>query len=282
MMEAVSSVDEIIAGLRIRFPAVADDDWGQLIRPAIGLTSDEDAVGSVVGQYGGEPSLPEDMWWPEWDGVAPLSFGVGLDCAALSLFDSGFPLPVGGTLLFFCHDRQVEHELFVDMAFPTTQAGARVVYVPAGTPVRPRAIPEPLRGHPARPLYAVPQVSAMPWEHPQWRALSDAERGELSEALIEAEDHANSVPAPHRVGGFPRSRQGDVTATIVWSKLGRLNSDSPLWAMEASRWVLLLQADSHGSDDRPWDILGLAYWLIRREDLAVDAFEDAMMMSSFS
>lgn len=34
--EAVASADEIIAGLRIRFPAVVDD-WGQLVRPVTAL-----------------------------------------------------------------------------------------------------------------------------------------------------------------------------------------------------------------------------------------------------
>src|SRR3954454_18169372 len=119
-----------VDGIGARFPDV------ELFRPAVAMSTDP-AYGPMVGQLGGDPSLPEEMEWPEWDGIGPLSFGVAVDCAALSAFDVGFGLPVHGTLLFFCYDRQIDEELFVDLSVPSTQAGARVVHLPAGIPVRP-------------------------------------------------------------------------------------------------------------------------------------------------
>jgi len=285
----VPDQDEILAEVRARVPGVAGDEWVGLLRPAVGLTTGDGAGGTdgpVVGQLGGVPSLPDGMWWPEWDGIGPLSFGVSLDCAALSTFDTGVALPTDGTLLFFCYDRQIDFELFVSLDVPSTQAGARVVYLPAGTPVRPRATPEPLRAHPARALHARPTWSAVPSENPAARALlatvPDAERGAAWQAVTEAEAWFDAGRARHQVGGYPRTIQGDITSRVVGTKLGRLGADSPMWAMEARRWVTLLQVDSGGADEVPWGELGIVYWLIRREDLIAGAFGDAVMTSSFS
>jgi len=259
-------IDE--AELRRRYPGITQDEWDQLIRPAVGLSFGD---GPVVGQAGGEPSLPEGMWWPEWEGVGPLSFGVALDCRALSGFDVGFALPPDGVLLFFCYDRQVEDELFVDLDYPASQAGARVVYIPAGTPVQPWVTPEPLGVHPARPLHARPHTSALPREHPARRAM----RGdEVEQALSDI--RAAGADMRHQVGGFPQSVHGDITWQVVAAKLGRLDPESPMWTMEAARWMTLLQFDSGGSDELPWGNLGRVSWLIRREDLAEGDFAAAV------
>jgi hypothetical protein len=267
--------------LRLRYPGITQDQWVELIRPAVGLSIGDDERGGdgpVVGQVGGEPSLPEGMWWPEWEGVGPLSFGVALDCLALSAFDVGFSLPSEGTLLFFCYDRQVEDELFVDLAYPASQAGARVVYVPVGTSVRPWVTPEPLRVHPARALHARAHRSAVPPEHPVRQAMrsvrSTAQDDHVEQALSDI--RAAGTDVRHHVGGFPQSVHGDITWQVVASKLGRLHRESPMWTMEAARWITLLQFDSGGSDELPWGNLGRVFWLIRREDLAEGDFAAAI------
>ncbi|GAA0912348.1 DUF1963 domain-containing protein [Virgisporangium aurantiacum] len=265
--------------IRARYPAITDDEWAQLVWPTIGLTTDPSAGDPVVGQYGGDPLLPDGMWWPEWEGVGPLSFGVSLDCAALSALDPGFALPTDGTLLFFCHDRQVEPELFVDTSFPGTQAGARVVYVPEGTPVRPQAAPQPLVTHPALPLRAVPDRTVVHVESPYYDALnagrSDADRADLAQARSDVLDAGRA--ATHQVGGYPLVGQGDIVSRVVGMKLGRLPYDSPIWTMEADRWVTLLGVNAHIPSTMPWGNLGKVFWLIRREDLAVNDFGEAIM-----
>ncbi|GIF76752.1 hypothetical protein Asi02nite_62700 [Asanoa siamensis] len=48
----------------------------------------------------------------------------------------------------------------------------------------------------------------------------------------------------HQIGGYPMTCQGDVVSQVVGAVLGeRLAPESPLWQLEARRWVLLLQVD---------------------------------------
>lgn len=100
------------------------------LRFAIGTSSRYDGV--PVGQMGGLPRLPAGMPWPAC-GSMPLPFIASFDCAALPRVDD-LPLPADGSLLFFLHhdrayDEREEFDKDDEMEY------ARVVYVPAGTPM---------------------------------------------------------------------------------------------------------------------------------------------------
>ena len=89
--------------------------------------------GVPVGQMGGLPRLPEGMPWPTGDGWMPLPFIASFDCAALPRVDD-LPLPADGTLLFFLHHDRA-HDEREEFDKDTEMEYARVVYVPAGTPM---------------------------------------------------------------------------------------------------------------------------------------------------
>jgi hypothetical protein len=101
------------------------------LRFAIGTNPAYDGV--PVGQMGGLPRLPEGMPWPTGEGFMPLPFIASFDCAALPRVDD-LPLPADGSLIFFLHhdrafDEREEFDKDDEMEY------ARVVYVPAGTPM---------------------------------------------------------------------------------------------------------------------------------------------------
>ncbi|MEC4575621.1 hypothetical protein [Streptomyces virginiae] len=70
----------------------------------------------------------------------------GLDCAALSAAgDSGLALPASGTLLFSLFDGRLDgDDCMVHPEDPGTRPGARVLFVPAGTPTRRHPAPDEL------------------------------------------------------------------------------------------------------------------------------------------
>jgi uncharacterized protein YwqG len=282
----MTSVDEIVARVRAELPDHIAVAWSALLLPAVGLTADDSGGGPVAGQLGGPPALPVEMWWPEWDGVCPLSFIASLDCAvvsaALATAGANLALPTSGTLLFFCADGQVDPEWFVSLEFPSSQAGSRIVYVPAGTPTRERAAPEPLQPSPALPLWARPRLTAIGQDNPLWRAvvadLPDADRAAVRQVLWKVEEQLADRGEPHhQVGGYPTVIQGDVLAAVAGTKLGRLAADSPMWSVEVSRWLMLLQVDTDHRTEMSWGDLGIAHWFIRQEDLAVGDFGEALM-----
>lgn len=251
--------------------------WKSLLRPAIQF---DWAVGSdrVAAQLGGDPELPVDHPWPEWDGHGPLTFIAAFDCAELRI--EGFPLPDSGRLLFFYFDGQIDDGTAVVGAFaPGTQAGARVLYVPADVPVERRPAPAPLKAYPQQTLRAEAVTTAPERGSPRLTAVfggeADREPGHPIDnaAFHDAVYEESSVSVCHQAGGFPLSIQAAVeheaagAAGEVPGSAGRPEYADP------DRWLLLAQIDTDGDSDMMWGDAGMLYWLIQEPDLAAGRFD---------
>ncbi|WP_026411538.1 YwqG family protein [Actinomadura oligospora] len=240
----------------------------------------------VVGALGGEPSLPEDVEWPVWDGHGPLSFVASLDCASLSALETGLDLPSSGTLLCFYFDGQAdEYASWVHPSEPGSRPGSRLLHVPAGTPVAPRPTPRPLKAFGRVPLCAVPSVNLPRLDHRFYEPLGiDPDTLRTDPVLVEFQDALWNLRGhyQHQVGGLPEEVQGDVEYEVAdfpddWD-LDRSDPDNPHYddiLNEASRWKLLVQIASDDAADMLWGDAGVLYWLITAEDLAARRFDQA-------
>ncbi|MEU7646194.1 YwqG family protein [Streptomyces huasconensis] len=265
-------------------PADIAERWLGLLRPGLRLTAagGDDAV---VGQLGGEPRLPRDVEWPVWEGNGPLSFIASVDCAALPQEALDIPFPASGTLSFFYFDGQLDDgETVVDPADAETQAGARIVYVPAGTPADARTTPEELDAYPHIPLTAHADLTVAEATHPRIQQVfaPEAEPFEEYEHPVCSEEFTDALweynsEVGHQLGGTPQSVQGPVELEVAHGALGPdTDWHDPRLADEAEHWVLLAQFDSDDAADMMWGDMGCLYWLIRRTDLADLRFDRAL------
>lgn len=275
----------LVTCARRHLPPDVAERWIALIRPALRLRSCRRGE-KRVGQLGGLPSLPPDLAWPEWKGEGSLNFVASIECGRLPPNTLDIALPDSGTLLFFYFDRDSGYfdpeypPRTVGVWDPESLVGARVIFVPAGTPVAERATPADIEPYDSVPLTAKPVLTGPDWSHPAFRAacqdLSDADRDFLR-------DHANGdkfsgalrrlTPSPrHQLGGHAVAVQRAPELDVAQVTLG----GDPTWEAcehEGQRWTLLAQIDTDGEADMRWGDLGTLYWLIRPEDLAARDFE---------
>jgi len=258
-------------------PADVAARWIGLFRPAARLFAAVDGKPSA-GQLGGNPVLPPEIDWPTWPGHGPLAFVASVNCAELPELD--IPLPEDGTLLFFYFDGQLDdgHAL-VHCEDAESMAGARVIYVPAGTPAQERATPGGLTAYPKIGLSVEVVATAPHGEHallsktllPGNVSLEDSPSAHVFGDVVEM-----VAKGPlHQIGGFAYPIQGPVENEVAQAALGgSVPWHDPRHAAEASRWVLLAQIDSDG--EMMWGDVGALYWLIRPDDLANRRFDAAL------
>ncbi|MEX2984494.1 YwqG family protein [Streptomyces sp. C36] len=262
---------------RAHLPADAAERWIAGLRPAARLKA---ASGSdpVVGRLGSLPLLPDDVEWPVWDGHGPLAFVASLDCAALPSGALDIELPADGTLNFFYFDGQIDDgDALVNPGEPETLAGARIIYVPAGTPTAERAMPEDLLEGLVEDLEDVETYREVPLT-----AVIEATVSDSYDDTAFPEEFRNALwdlagNACHRVGGHATAVQNPVDHEIAHAVLGgKVAWGEPAMEAEARRWTLLAQFDSDHRAQMMWGDTGCLYWLIRPEDLAERRFDRAM------
>ncbi|MER5783426.1 YwqG family protein [Streptomyces mobaraensis] len=279
-----SITDTLPAIARAHLPSDVAERWLALVRPSARLVpaAEGDEPAAVLG---GLPRLPDGVEWPAWEGHGPLAFIASVDCAALPVGELDLPLPADGTLSFFYFDGRIDDGLeVVDPGDPETQAGARVVYVPAGTPVSERESPAGAEAYPRVPLAVRLEDTAPDSWNPVVEAefakdLGDGER--IDDHPVHGTEFCHALwrrdgePA-HRIGGWADEIQASVELEVAHGVLG-VEWDDPRVAAEAREWTLLAQFDSDGATDMMWGDAGALYWLIRREDLAERRFERAVL-----
>ncbi|MEU9982883.1 YwqG family protein [Streptomyces sp. NPDC050856] len=273
-----STTDTLHTLAREHLPQEIAERWISLLRPSVRLEK-ATGTGTAVGRLGGLPELPETEEWPVWEGHGPLAFVAALDCASLPSADLDIPLPAEGTLAFFYFDGQLDGgSAVVAPDEPDTWAGARVLYVPAGTPVARRAAPEDIEPYAEVPLTARVEATAPYLHHPLVHREFGSARddhpvyGENFEHALW--DHVEGTE--HRVGGHANPVQDAVEHEVARGALGSPPWDDPRIGEEALRWVLLAQFDTDDDADMMWGDCGALYWLIRPEDLAERRFDRAM------
>ena len=194
--------------------------------------------------------------------------------------------PRDGTLLFFYFDGQADEDAFVSVDDPETRAGARVLYIPEGTPVFPADPPHVLEALPRVELGAATGQSAPDLWLPQTRRalLGDTRHW----------PHPRDTPTElkpfvrafgrlrtrigHQIGGHAVPVQGPVEYEIANAAYGGMHAwgDEPL-DQEAECWVLLAQFAGDSDARTTWGDEGVLYWLIRPEDLAAHRFDQARL-----
>ncbi|KAA6213664.1 DUF1963 domain-containing protein [Streptomyces albofaciens JCM 4342] len=273
MERTMSPPARLAAGL---MPADAAERWTALLRPAVRLTRPDDRRGPLagppVGYLGGRPELPDDVPWPVWEGNGPLTFVASLSLSALAGADLDIPLPEDGTLLFFVSYGPGQGDGVPGLG-PEGQRGARVVYVPEGTPVAERRVPGGLEEpYPRVPLSAEPEMTWPDREEFWLGDLVGASPGDELPEWADAFDDALTDLMPevwHRVGGYPIPIQGGLDCDF-------LGEDEDL-----DDWVLLAQIDSDHRARMDWVHQGTLYWLISRADLAARNFAGARFTWQF-
>ncbi|MEU6349003.1 YwqG family protein [Streptomyces sp. NPDC047072] len=237
----MSSMDLFRAEARSRdLPEDEVERWLDTVRPCGMLDPDRKAPEwPVVGRIGGLPPLPEGEPVPE------LPFLAAIDLAAIPQGLTDLPLPKDGTLLFFADTEDPWGE----------DDWHRLVYVPAGTPVSERA-PDgewPPEVHPASDLYlrvapSLPNRGSDTEEFPHGM--------ELGSVWWETSGKIQGYSAV-QLGGYP----------WVWNWNPVTDHDHG-----PGDWLLLAEI---GGEPLIEGDLGVAYWIIRREDLAAARFSEA-------
>ncbi|GII55652.1 hypothetical protein Pth03_40410 [Planotetraspora thailandica] len=277
-MTVSAGCGEALAGAaRDHLPGDIADVWISLLRPGIRLRHAEEGD-QMAGHLGGQPSLPPGVPWPEWEEQGPLAFVACLDCAHLAGVGG---LPADGVLSFFYFDGQIDDgDTIVGPWDPGTQAGARVLYVPAGVETSPREAPTGIEPYPRVPLRADLVVTAPPPTHPVVLAAFQADFGTIADHPVSARAFRQALPSSgdigHRVAGYAAPVQNDVEYEIATTVLGDVEWHDPALQEEAAGWVLLAQFDTDDRAGMMWGDVGALYWLIRLDDLAARRFDRAV------
>ena len=269
--------------------------------------------GVPVGQMGGLPRLPEGMPWPAC-GSMPLPFIASFDCAALPRVDD-LPLPADGSLLFFLHhdrayDEREEFDKDDEMEY------ARVVYVPAGTPMVTAQKPD----HPEEVFYNTTLsfigdeyqlAAAVKAELPSWLEDDDMD---TPSASMSDDDHLG-LRLPHKAqlrdlaGKLWPENRGAFQIGGYTGGIGALATDHMYHTPEVEMAERNLDARKQagelvigrGERDgyleretlrvmREWVTLAQfvpedvyrARFLIRRDDLASGRFDQALSLTAFT
>lgn len=279
---------ELATIARTHLSAADAEAWISLLRPAIRLAHHDGSAAPVAARLGGNPDLPPGTAWPLWSDHGPLTFIASLDCAAASAAgELDIPFPADGTLLFFHFDgRFAGDDAMVFYTNATTQAGAAVLYIPAGTPTQVRPAPEGIEPYPVVDLCARQVASEAGWEHPRMlEAFSEGEWGvqEIVNHPVTAKPFTEAVAAAtvrseerHQVGGWAVPVQGPIEHEIATVALGGGKQRWDALAVEERAWVLLAQFDSDDAANMMWGDVGTLYWMIRPEDLAARRFDKAL------
>jgi uncharacterized protein YwqG len=274
---------------RRELPPAAADQWVSLLRPSLRLRAAEKNK-VLVGQLGGVPVLPDGFAWPHWDGYGPLTFIAEIDCGQLP--SSTLSMPHTGTLLFFCADGQAGSEIYpgwppTGRGDPENRDAARVVYIPAGTPVSERDSPAGIEPYALVELAGELFTTGPAWDSPIFREaiapldddihafMSDSSNGDsFGDALWELMPKA---PGRHRISGHADPIQDAVELDVAHTQLdGAVPYGDPALHEEALRWTLLAQFDSDDQAGMKWGGSGSLYWLIRPDDLADRRFDEAL------
>jgi Domain of unknown function (DUF1963) len=217
------------------------DDILALRRYGVGLASEPSA--DPVGWAWGNPVVPDDFEWPEFNGVF-LNLVAQIDLARLPRIEGWESQPGSGYLLFFATAAYGAQSL-------EDARNSRVLFVPSDVEV---AELEPPDGY--EPPFCDPderedlRVTGTGW------GLPNPNSAQIQALIAPATDYfgdgLNSVEQIHPwhlLFGFPEPWQGDPLAAVA-----------EIHGEQASQWVSLLEIGG--------DAVGAHYFSIRKSDLA--------------
>jgi hypothetical protein len=240
-MNALDAYREAARGVGI--PEQAIDQALRLARPRIELRPVSGGGAPVVGQYGGHPQLPMDV---EWSGYP--DFIASVDCAAVPVGKLDIPLPPDGHLLFFADKREPNWS-------PDTDG--RVVYVPAGAVTAER----------------IAVAADMPYTCEPFSL-----RGELDWYMPEVHDNAiEDLVADSEYGPLFEDVSVATNCELALGGYAYAIQDDPSdWPDDDDEAFILLARAGYSFVDAPGRCV--AFWLIRRRDLAERKFDNVNLI----
>jgi uncharacterized protein YwqG len=262
-------------------PESLRDHLGNFLRPAIGLQLQPNpAEPSQLGDshFGGVPDVPEDFYWPDWDGI-PLGFVAQLNLQEFAAYEVGFSLPKTGLLSFFV---SFDDELQV-WGDAEHRPGWRVFYWNGEHLRRSEAAQYE---KPLLPEFSVKPIAA--WTLPcpnedEMHALLSKSSSLFSEEdrldyMSFYNDFCESFSTFNRIGGWPDTFQepmGPQCQTEFKTYIAAQDMDD---YVESEQWQFLFQLDSQTYDENWWPYVGLIYFWIRPEELYDGDFSNTWLM----
>jgi len=250
---------------------------------AFELLRDDDAI-LGESRLGGQPDLPFDFQWP-MNRETPLDFLLQVNLPDIAKLDTASLLPLAGILTFF-YDLKEQPWGYA----PANLKGFRVTYTPREVPLKTFLVPRPDLALPQHKMtfsagITIPSMWTRPFNKLKQRAkLSEAESDLYHEYFfsLHPEDRHRGN---HHLLGHSDNVQGDMQleAQLVTNGLYCGNSsgykDPRRAELEpgADDWLLLLQLDTDNGAGFMWGDSGMLYYWIRKQDLALQNFDDVWM-----
>jgi uncharacterized protein YwqG len=252
----------------------------RLLKPAIRIWHAPSETPAPIGvsKLGGDPDLPPDFIWSEWNGT-PMAFLAQFRLDELAPHDIENLLPPTGMLYFFYEAQEqpwggdIEDEGGWRVFHYTGQVSDLVRTPP------PKNIPEysRFREIPVR----FEQRYMLPFDGGELETLAP-ELGELIEEEWEAyTELANRLAKveedtpKHWLLGYHASIQDTASAEVVQTLLGLLWDDA---LAQIDEWVLLLHLDTDDATEMMWGDAGTLYFWIHQDDLAARRFDKVWMI----
>lgn len=251
----------------------------RLLKPAIAMVHAPVDSPAPIGasKLGGEPNLPPDFEWPEWQGT-PLAFLAQVNLEQVAPYDAERLLPPSGMLYFFyeAHEQPWGY-------YPDDAGSWRVVYY-AGradtlvhTPL-PRAMPKDCR-FPEVPI-AFEQRSMLPLDFEELELLApeleltDERWDEYAELAYRIAQIEEDQPKNWLLG-YHASIQGAASADAIRAQYAMSWQEALARGQEL---ILLLHLDSDETIEMVWGDVGTLYFWIHRDDLAARRFDKVWMI----
>jgi uncharacterized protein YwqG len=301
--------------IRARLPRVASDIEG-FLRYAIGIrTAKGDERDMPIGssKIGGQPDLPNDFGWPDWNGKH-LGFIAQVNLKDVAELNVDPALPKSGVLSFFYEAD--EQPWGFD---PTHKGSARVLYFSAENLTR-RPFPEILSKYAKFDVCRVhfqEQVTLPPAgsaevesleltrgpDRYEWVEIESSGVYRIKE--IPPEESEESTPTEwdiygeifdglseesggvcHRMLGYPDPIQGDMQLEVQLASHGIYAGSPDDYQTEEAKkleagakdWRLLLQIDSDENAGTQWGDVGRIYYWIRQQDLEARNFDKVWLI----
>lgn len=272
----------------------------RLARPAVALRpleADDRDLPIGTSKFGGAPDLPVGQTaWPRGEDEAFLTFLAQINLMEVAPFLEGDPIwPQDGLLLFFAN---MDEEM--DGRLPQHMNDFRVRFVPDGTELGRVSPPTPKAskhgpGTPAPRLKPcrlnMGRVMTMPVSifHPAVPelGLSDANRDQLSEAIMNARDCPAGEEA-YRFGGYPIPEQD--SPEVGWSlRIHGINDGPHLSQLPGAKeimrkgrdWRLLLEIEVNEPFGVPYGPVGTLYFGATEEAIRTGSYEWIWMERQF-
>jgi uncharacterized protein YwqG len=251
----------------------------RLLKPAIRIfhAPSESPAPLGASKLGGDPDLPPDFVWPDWNGT-PMAFLAQFRLDELAPYDLENLLPPTGMLYFFYEAEEQPWGGYIEdeggwRVFHHTGQISDLVRTPP-----PDNIPEYSRFREVPVRFE--QRYMLPFDDEELESLAP-ELGELSEVesdayreLVDRLAKLEEDTPRHWLLGYHYNIQSAANAEAMQTLFGLSGEQAVERAQEL---VLLLQLDSDLTAEMEWGDVGTLYFWIHQDDLAARRFDKVWM-----